>query len=421
MEDKIDLLPIGENKKNSILKVIGVGGGGGNAVNHMFRQGFHDANLVVCNTDAKALDISPVPVRVQLGEGLGAGNDPNKGREIAEKDLEKIQSMFNDGTKMVFITAGMGGGTGTGAAPIVAREAHKMGILTVGIVTIPFLFEGKPKIIQALRGVESIAKEVDALLVINNQRLVDLYSDYTLTESFQKADETLSMAVKSISEIISMKGQVNLDFNDVCMVLRDGGVAIMSTGYSEGEGRVTKAIEDALHSPLLNNNDVYNSRKIILAISHSHESAIMTEEINEITAFMDKFQDNVITKWGWREDNSLGNKIKITILASGFNINSITGEKLEPTQKEEKIDPRLEDIYASLYGNLRNGRKAHMKPKVFIFENVADLDNDDLVSDVENSATSTRTIEMLNKIRRKAKPADEDVKVIGMSVLKDEK
>lgn len=244
---KPDILDFGEpQKENSIIKVIGVGGGGGNAVNHMYREGIHDVSFVLCNTDAQALDDSPVPVRLQLGkEGLGAGNRPARARQAALESEEDIRRMLDDGTKMAFITAGMGGGTGTGAAPVIAQVSKEMGILTVGIVTIPFRFEGPKKIDQALDGVEEMAKHVDALLVINNERLREIYPDLTLIDAFGKADDTLSVAAKSIAEIITIHGLINLDFNDVKTVLKDGGVAIMSTGYGEGEGRVKKAIDDS--------------------------------------------------------------------------------------------------------------------------------------------------------------------------------
>ena len=236
-----------------IIKVIGVGGGGGNAVNHMYREGIHDVTFVLCNTDNQALAESPVPVKLQLGrsitQGLGAGNRPERARDAAEESIEDIRNQLNDGTKMVFITAGMGGGTGTGAAPVIARIAKEMDILTVGIVTIPFIFEGEKKITQALDGVERIAQHVDALLVINNERLREIYADLTFMNAFGKADDTLSIAAKSIAEIITMRGTVNLDFADVKTILKDGGVAIMSTGFGEGENRVTKAIDDAQASP----------------------------------------------------------------------------------------------------------------------------------------------------------------------------
>ncbi|HCD77361.1 MAG TPA: cell division protein FtsZ, partial [Prevotella sp.] len=291
-------LAFGEpDKPQSIIKVIGVGGGGGNAVNHMYREGIHDVTFVLCNTDKKALDDSPVPVHLQLGEeGLGAGNNPETGKEKAVESEGEIRNMLNDGTKMVFITAGMGGGTGTGAGPEVARIAKDMGILTVGIVTIPFRFEGPKKIDQALDGVEEMSKHVDALLVINNERLRQIYPDLAVLDAFGKADDTLSVAAKSIAEIITVHGLINLDFNDVKTVLKDGGVAIMSTGYGEGEERVKKAIEDALNSPLLNDNNVFNSKKILLSISFSNEKKekqdFMMEEMSYVNDFMEKFGED---------------------------------------------------------------------------------------------------------------------------------
>ena len=269
----------------------------------MYKEGIHDVSFVLCNTDNQALNDSPVPVHLQLGtEGLGAGNKPEKARLAAEESIEDVRKMLNDGTKMAFITAGMGGGTGTGAAPVIARESKKLGILTVGIVTIPFRFEGPRKIDQALDGVEEMAKHVDALLVINNERLREIYPDHTVLDAFAMADDTLSVAAKSIAEIITIHGLMNLDFNDVKTVLKDGGVAIMSTGYGEGDGRVKKAIDDALNSPLLNDNDVFNSKKILLNISFakedSQQTGLMMDEINDVNDFMAKFGDDFETKWG---------------------------------------------------------------------------------------------------------------------------
>ncbi len=326
-----DVLDFGEpDKANSIIKVIGVGGGGGNAVNHMYREGIHDVTFVLCNTDNQALNDSPVPYHLQLGkEGLGAGNKPEKARLAAEESLEDIKNMLNDGTRMTFITAGMGGGTGTGAAPVIARISKELGILTVGIVTIPFRFEGDKKINQALDGVEEMAKHVDALLVINNERLREIYPDLTVLDAFGKADDTLSIAAKSIAEIITNHGLINLDFNDVKTVLKDGGVAIMSTGFGEGEGRVKAAIEDALNSPLLNDNDIFNSKKILLSINFCNEkndnSGLMMEEMNDVNDFMGRFDSDFEIKWGLAIDPDLGKKVKVTILATGFGINDVEG------------------------------------------------------------------------------------------------
>ena len=399
-------------KENSIIKVIGVGGGGGNAVNHMYREGIHDVSFVVCNTDKQALNDSPVPVHLQLGvEGLGAGNKPEVARNAAEESLEDIKNMLNDGTRMAFIAAGMGGGTGTGAAPVIARVSKEMGILTVGIVTIPFRFEGDRKIDQALDGVEQMAKHVDALLVINNERLRAIYPELTVLDAFGKADDTLSVAAKSIAEIITVHGLINLDFNDVKTVLKDGGVAIMSTGYGEGEGRVKKAIEDALNSPLLNENDVYNSKKILLSISFSGgkdgKESLMMEEMNDVNDFMAKFGDFEI-KWGIATDPELGKKVKVTILATGFgiqNVDGMDGHLKRHTQEEanriaevqEKI-ARNEDRRNRYYGDGNNNARYKRRPHIYLFRQ-EDLDNDDIISAVESTPTYKRTRETLDSIR----------------------
>ena len=338
-------LPIFEvPEKVNIIKVIGVGGGGCNAVNHMYREGIHDVSFAVCNTDAQALNASPVPVHIQLGnEQLCAMSMPKQAREIAEDTIDDIKHMLDDGTKMTFITAGMGGCTGTGAAPVIARVSKEMGILTVGIVTIPFLLEGEKKINRAFDGVEELAKNVDALLVINNERLREVYADLSVLNAWEKVDDTLSVAAKSIAEIITSRGIANLDFNDVRTVLEDGGVAIMSTGYGEGEGRLRKAIDNALHSPLLNNNDIYNSKKILLSITFAADKAsnegLSMEEMNEVNEFMSHFNCDYQSKWGIFLDPNLGEKVKVTILATGFGIKNIDGMQEHQTKKytqEEK-------------------------------------------------------------------------------------
>lgn len=400
----------------SIIKVIGVGGGGGNAVNYMFNTGMKDVNFVVCNTDSKALADSPVPVRLQLGsDGLGAGNRPARARQAAEESIDKIRDMLDDGTRMVFITAGMGGGTGTGAAPVIAHEAREKGILTVGIVTIPFRFEGNKKIDQALDGVEAIAKEVDALLVINNERLREIYPDLTIRSAFEKADNTLSIAARSIAEIITMHGIINLDFQDVGTVLRNGGVAIMSTGYGEGENRVTKAIENALHSPLLNNNDIYNSKKILLAITFcsdgesedSTSQELMMEEMNEVHNFMSSFRPDVETKFGLSTDDTLGKKVKITILATGFGINSVNGmqEHLDAENEEQaklaaERDDERDERRSTYYGSRDNHGVQKRFHKIFIFR-PEDTENEEIISLVEAIPTCRRTKDNLNNIKNK--------------------
>ena len=400
-----------------IIKVIGVGGGGGNAVNHMYREGIHDVTFVLCNTDNQALAESPVPVKLQLGrsitQGLGAGNRPERARDAAEESIDDIKEQLNDGTKMVFITAGMGGGTGTGAAPVIARIAKEMDILTVGIVTIPFIFEGEKKIIQALDGVERIAQHVDALLVINNERLREIYADLTFMNAFGKADDTLSIAAKSIAEIITMRGTVNLDFADVKTILKDGGVAIMSTGFGEGENRVTKAIDDALHSPVLNNNDIFNAKKVMLNVSFCPTSELMMEEMNEIHEFMSKFREGVEVIWGVAVDNSLDTKVKITVLATGFGVEDVPGmdtlhearsqeeeeRQLQLEEEKEKNKERIRKAYGESAGI---GKKSlRSRRHIYIF-NTEDLDNDDIIAMIEESPTYTRDKTKLLKIKTKA-------------------
>lgn len=416
-----DHLDFGEpDRQNSIIKVIGVGGGGGNAVNNMYKQGIHDVSFVVCNTDAQALKASPVPERLQLGsEGLGAGNRPEKARLAAEESIDDIKAMLSDGTKMDFITAGMGGGTGTGAAPVIARVSKELGILTVGIVTIPFKFEGNKKIDQALDGVDEMAKHVDALLVINNERLRKVYPDLSLLNGFAKADDTLSVAAKSIAEIITVRGLMNLDFNDVRTVLKDGGVAIMSTGFGEGDGRVRKAIDDALNSPLLNDNDVYNSQKILLSIAFSSENGtdgLAMEEMNEINDFMSRFGSDFELKWGIAIDNTLEKKVKITILATGFGLDDLEDvasyhsrldkaraqEEAQKKAEQEEADAERGNRRSKYYGN--DGDKlAKPRPHIYLFSQ-DDLDNEDVILDVESIPTFNRTKPMLNEIKKKSAP-----------------
>ncbi len=400
----------------SIIKVIGVGGGGGNAVNYMYRTGIKEVNFAVCNTDSKALQDSPVPYKVQLGkDGLGAGNRPERARQAANESIEQIRDLLDANTKMVFITAGMGGGTGTGAAPVIAHEAKQRGILTVGIVTIPFQFEGNKKIDQALDGVDAIAKEVDALLVINNELLRTVYPDLTFRSAFEKADTTLSTAARSIAEIITMHGIINLDFQDVCTVLRQGGIALMSTGYGEGENRVREAIEDALNSPLLNNRDIKSSTKILLSISFNDQpdennqpQELMMEEINEVDKFMSEFRKDVETKWGISIDRSLGKKVKVTILATGFEVNAIPGMEEHMAAKnaeEEQRNAQEENERAERRGQYyQSDNPKGIQPrfyKIYHFE-PEDLENEELLSLVEAVPTCRRTKEQINEIKSKA-------------------
>ena len=399
------------HKTQSIIKVIGVGGGGGNAVNHMYNEGIHDVSFALCNTDNQALCQSPVQTRVQLGrkttEGLGAGNRPEVARDAAEESREDIERLLGDGTKMVFITAGMGGGTGTGAAPVVARIAKDLGILTVGIVTIPFVFEGRKKIIQALKGVEDIARNVDALLVINNERLIDIYSDLTIPNAFAKADDTLAIAAKGIAEIITVHGHINLDFADVKTILKNGGVAIMSSGYGEGDSRVEQAFTTALHSPLLNNNDVFEAKKILFNIYADVDHPLIVEEMEAVANFMKRFGNDVEVIWGTATESGLGEQVKITLLATGFGMSSIPGiedhlrelteeeerEEEERIRQEEEEKIRINAMIEQHYG--KDGVKTMEVKDIFfnpkpVVLSTEELDDDRIVEALENTPVFKR-------------------------------
>lgn len=407
-----------------IIKVIGVGGGGGNAVTHMYKEGIHDVTFVLCNTDNQALNRSDVPLKLSLGreitQGLGAGNKPERAMMAAEESLNDIRKMLSDGTKMVFITAGMGGGTGTGAAPVIARIAKDMGILTVGIVTIPFVFEGERKIIQALNGVEEISKNVDALLVINNERLREIYSDLTMTNAFGKADDTLTTAAKSIAEIITVPGIINLDFADVNTTMKDGGVALMSNGYGTGEGRVRQAIEDALNSPLLNNNDIFNAKKILFNVSFSQEAELLMEEMNDVHDFMSRFGRDIEVIWGTAIDNTLGDQVKMTILATGFGMEDIpqiadrrraetarmTEEELrleEERLKKEQQEKILIDKYYGSSGQRMRRVSARAKAVVLTPE---EMDDDALIAITEENPTYNRDPKLIARARAKSSGSD---------------
>ena len=392
--EELDLLEFDfPTESPSILKVIGVGGGGGNAVTQMYNEGIRDVTFVLCNTDKQALMRSPIPVKVQLGPGRGAGGVPERGQELAEENIGEIKKMLSDETEMVFITAGMGGGTGTGASPIVARVAKEMGILTIGIVTIPFMFEGIFKIVQALKGVEEIRKDVDALLVINNERLRDIYYDLSLLDAFKKADDTLTIAVRSISEIITIPGYINLDFADVKTILKDGGVATMSSGLGKGKNRVSAAIDNALNSPLLNNNDIFKAKKILLNIVFGSRHPMMAEEISEIHDFMAKFSPDIEVIWGTALDDSLDEEIKIVILASGFGIESILSisEKLD--------DAKLIEKYYGKEALLQIGRATRPRPYPFIFT-LDSIDDDDTIEAVISNPAYNRSEQIMLDIAK---------------------
>ena len=402
----------------SIIKVVGIGGGGGNAVTKMYNEGIMDVSFVLCNTDSQAMMRSPIPTKVQLGPGLGAGGKPEVARQHAEDSLESINNMLTPETEMVFITAGMGGGTGTGASPVVARVAKERGILTIGIVTIPFMFEETFKILQALKGVEEIKKNVDALLVINNELLINLCSELSLPEAFKKADDTLTIAVRSISEIITIPGYINLDFADVKTILKDGGVAVMSSGLGSGDNRVSKAIEDALNSPLLNNNDVFKAKKILLNISFGSLQPMMTRELKDIHNFMSKFDSEIEVIWGTALDETLEDQIKIAVLASGFGIENIISitekvkelhqelgekeiwkQKAEEQQRKVEMEERLifeMKLIEKYYGKdaIRQiGQTTPQNPFIFTLDNIDD--NETIEAVISNPAYNRSTRVML--------------------------
>jgi cell division protein FtsZ len=326
------------SQKGSIIKVIGVGGGGNNAVNHMNHLGIKDVDFVVCNTDAQALANSTVGIKIQLGssltEGRGAGNKPEIGKQAAIENLQDVIDVLDDGTKMVFVTAGMGGGTGTGAAPIIAKAAKEMGILTVAIVTIPFRNEGRRRIAQAVEGIEELQKHVDSLLVINNEKIREIYGDLKISEAFSKADDVLAIAAKGIAEIITVHGYINVDFADVETVMVDSGVAIMGSAMASGEGRAIKAVQNALSSPLLNNNDISGARNILLNVTSGiHE--ITMDEIGQITDFIQSAAgEDADLIWGNGTDPRLEENLNVTVIATGFGTNSIP----ELYSRTKKVD-----------------------------------------------------------------------------------
>lgn len=347
-----DIIPFFDDVKDTmqgIIKVVGVGGGGCNAVRNMYKEGVEGVTFAACNTDSQSLKGSPVPVKVLMGEGLGAGGDPEIGKSEAEKSLDSLKSILDDGTKMVFVTASMGGGTGTGSAPVVAKMAKDLGLLTVGVVTIPFYFEKKQKIVKALKGVDEMRKYVDAILIINNERLCDVYSDsdISLKDAFGRADNILKDAVKGISELITVhsEGSINLDFRDVEATMKNGGGAIMAMGRASGEHRVEKAIIDALNSPLLYGNDIGKAKRILFNIYASDEHPIFVREMQEIDDFFDQLDPNISVIWGTSTDNSLDEDAKVTILATGLE---------DDVRKEVKSDvhSNAEEFYEDLIPRL---------------------------------------------------------------------
>jgi len=412
-----DLTP----EKSSIIKVIGVGGGGSNAVNHMFRRGIKDVNFVVCNTDAQALNNSPVAVKVQLGESLtvgrGAGSKPDIGRQAAIESLDLVKEILEANTSMAFITAGMGGGTGTGAAPIIAKAAKDMGILTVGIVTIPFSFEGPERINYAIKGIGELKDHVDSLLVINNEKLREVFGNLALSEAFSRADDVLSIAAKGIAEIITVHGYVNVDFADVQTVMTDSGVAIMGSGTAEGEGRAVKAIESALTSPLLNNNEIKGARSILLNITSGAQEITM-DEISEITDYVVNTSSKETSLiWGMGHDEALEDKISVTIIATGFKMNNIHEQYIS---KKPKDFVPLRDEKKSEY---RDGGNVNPTQRQFEFDLPSENKSEEYVlfdkTDKDEQNDEDKEKQMAERVRN-LKETHELMKEAGYSTTSKE-
>ena len=401
------------NDDPAIIKVIGVGGGGGNAVNYMYHQDIPKVNFVVLNTDKQHLDRSPVPTKVLIGysltHGLGAGNDPEVGRQCAEADQDVIKQLFQDQTEMV-----------------VARLAKEAGMLTIGIVTVPFMFEGMKKVLKALEGAEEMKKHVDALLMINNENLVELYKDLNFFNAFGKADDTLANAARSISEIISETLYINVDFQDVKTTLKDSGTAIISTAYGEGEHRISDAIHNALHSPLLKAHDINTSKRLLLKFTCWRESPnpIRTEEITEITEFTAKLPSSIDVKWGIGDDPSMGDRVKITVLAAGFDVTINDGKENGkedgtiikfPSGNEDQASPqahdeskkKIEEVYGA--DKLNQQRKMHAKMKYAVLK-PSQFDDHDVIALIESTPTYNRAPRFNDELRKISEHRDNETR-----------
>lgn len=363
------------NHHKSIIKVIGVGGGGSNAVNHMYNEGIRDVEFVICNTDSQALKTSPIPNKLQIGvnltEGLGAGANPEKGREAAEESKEEIRDLLADNTKMVFITAGMGGGTGTGAAPVIAKISNDLGILTVGIVTAPFLFEGKKKMQAAEAGIQELRKHCDTVLVIMNDKLRQIYGNLGITEAFSKADNVLTTAAKGIAEIITVPGYINVDFQDVQTVMKKAGAAVMGSGISNGENRALRAAEEAISSPLLNNQDILGAQKILLSIISGEEAELQMDELTEITEYIQQMAgDEAEVIFGHGIDPEMGTNISVTVIATGFGKSNEGGKiNSEPDKKVIDLESNKQiKLFDEEEEEEDNDHSELEKPNFYVFE-----------------------------------------------------
>ena len=391
-------------EQSSIIKVIGVGGGGSNAVNHMYRLGIKGVDFVVCNTDHQALDTSPVPTKIPLGqsltEGRGAGSIPDVGKNAAIENLDDVNEILSKNTKMIFVTAGMGGGTGTGAAPVIAQAAKDMGILTVGIITVPFTFEGRKRRTQAEEGIEKMREAVDTLLVINNDKLREMFGNLTLVNAFENADDVLAIAAKGIAEVISVTGQINVDFNDVNTVMKDSGVAIMGSAEAEGENRAIKCVESALNSPLLNDNNIDGAKYVLLNITYGTQAVLM-DEISDITDYIQEEAGSTADViWGHGYDESLGDKLCVTIIATGFNTTPHTGLSMKAPKKNimnleddspsnlvEETKPISETLINRVEDNFEESSELNISEsttKRFVLEEEQSQENE-IVNDIEQA------------------------------------
>ncbi|WP_455519347.1 cell division protein FtsZ [Porphyromonas sp.] len=402
-----------QSEIKQLIKVVGVGGGGGNAVTKMYTSGsVPGVSFLLCNTDEQALRRSPVEDKITIGPkitgGLGAGAKPERAKEAALESKDEIRAALSSGdTRMVFITAGMGGGTGTGAAPIIGKIAMEMGLLTIGIVTIPFLFEGTAKILQALEGVKQMRQSVDALLVINNQRLIEVYKEFTVADAFTKADDTLSNAARGISDLVNIPGKVNLDFADVDTTLRNGGVAVINTGCAEGPNRMTLAIQEALNSPLLNNNNISKARHLLINVYEGTEAPLTVDELIQIQEFTSDFSDEVITIYGTAQRDDLGKQIAVTILASGFGFDEDiftppTAKKRDPLSKINDAKERDEQqrIIERVYGNAAT-RRAKAEPVAL---SISELDDEELLLILEETPSFRRDLRLFEAKRAEKQP-----------------
>jgi cell division protein FtsZ len=393
--------------QGAIIKVIGVGGGGSNAVNHMSRKGIRDVDFMVCNTDAQALESSPVMSRVYLGTSLtggrGAGNKPEVGRNAAQENIEDVKNAIGDKTKMVFITAGMGGGTGTGAGPEIARACHDLGLLTVGIVTLPFRNEGRRRIQQAIDGIQEMEKYVDSLLVINNERIREMYGDFKISEAFARADDVLAIAAKGIAEIITVHGYINVDFADVETVMRQSGVALMGSAKASGENRALEAVEEALNSPLLNNNNIEGAKDILLNVT-SGKNEITMDEIGQITDYIQGragFEADLI--WGNGFDETLDDEISVTLVATGFSSSSIpevmANRKVEKTYHMLNDKTERKSTPEAAPARPTEPSESNIKQESIPFETVRPSDDiDSLYSNIDTPATAGMTSSQAPKV-----------------------